>query len=106
MTTKTSKAKPKRKPSKTSKGKQAQKRSPKKRTAAAPKEVERIIELLTSGPRRLGQKAYDALSNMDQLKVMEAAKAFLLGALDEYERNVVEPARKRLKSLGVPKKHR
>ena len=64
------------------------------------------MELLTNGPRRLGQKAYDALSDVDQLKVMEAAKAFLLGALDEYERNVVEPMRKRLESLGASKKQR
>ena len=52
------------------------------------------------------QKAYDALPDVDQLKVMESAKAFLLAALDEYERNVVEPTRKRLKSLGSSKKHR
>ena len=103
MTTKTSKTKPKRKPSKKSKGRKAQKRPPKKKKAAAPKDLKRIIERLTSGPRRLGQKAYDALSDVDQLKVMERAKAFLLAALDEYERNVVEPTRKRLESLD---KHR
>ena len=72
----------------------------------APKELERIIELLANGPRQLAQKAYDALPDVDQLKVMESAKAFLLAALDEYERNVVEPTRKRLKSLGSSKKHR
>ena len=103
MTKKTSKTKPKTKPSKKSKGKKAQKRAPKRKKAAAPKEVERIIELLKDGPRRLGQKAYDALSAADQLKVMESARAFLLAALDEYERNIVEPTRKRLESLG---KHR
>ena len=106
MTTKRSKAKPKTKRSKKSKGKKAQKRPPKKKTAAAPQEIERIIELLKNGPRRLGQKAYSALKDADQLKVMETAKAFLLAALDEYERNVVEPTRKRLESLGSSKKHR
>jgi hypothetical protein len=106
MTTKTSKTKPKTKPSKKSKGKKAQKRPPKKKRAAAPQEIERIMELLKNGPRRLGQKAYDALADADQLKVMETAKAFLLAALDEYERNVVEPTRKRLESLGSSKKHR
>jgi hypothetical protein len=103
MTTKTSKTKPKTKPSKKSKGKKAQKRAPKKKKAAAPKDFEQIMDLLKNGPRRLGQKAYDALSDVDQLKVMERAKAFLLAALDEYERNVVEPTRKRLESLD---KHR
>ena len=77
-----------------------------KTKATAPKELERIIELLANGPRQLAQKAYDALPDVDQLKVMESAKAFLLAALDEYERNVVEPTRKRLKSLGSSKKHR
>lgn len=96
MTTKTSKTKPKKKSSK-SKGKKA---GPKKKKAAAPKDLERIIELLKDGPRRLAQKAYDALSDADQLKIMESAQAFLLAALDEYERNVVEPTRKRLESLG------
>src|SRR6266498_2604276 len=100
MTTKRSKTKPKTKPSKKSKGKKAQKRTPKKKKAAAPEQVERIIELLKDGPRRLGQKAYDALSDADQLKVMESARAFLLAALDEYERNVVKPTRERLESLG------
>ena len=99
MTTKTSKTKRKTKPSK-SKGKKAQKRAPKKKKAAAPKELEQLIELLKDGPRRLGQKAYDALSDADQLKLMERTKAFLLAALDEYERNVVAPTRKRLESLG------
>jgi len=96
----TSKTKRKTKPSKKPKGKKAQKRAPKKKKAAAPKELEQLIELLKDGPRRLGQKAYDALSDADQLKVMERARAFLLAALDEYERNVVEPTRKRLESLG------
>jgi len=105
MATKTSKTKPKTKPSKKSKGKKAQKRAPKKKRAAAPRELDRIIELLKKGPRQLGQKAYDALTDADQLKVMETAKAFLLAALDEYERNVVEPTRKRLESLGSSKKH-
>jgi hypothetical protein len=100
MTTKRSKTKPKTKPSKKSKSKKAQKRPPKKTKAAAPKDLERIIELLKDGPRRLGQKAYDALSDADQLKIMESARAFLLNALDEYERNVVEPTRTRLESLG------
>ena len=94
-----------RKPSK-AKGRKTQKRPPKKTKAAAPKELERIIELLANGPRQLAQKAYDALPDVDQLKVMESARAFLLAALDEYERNVVEPTRKRLKSLGSSKKHR
>ena len=106
MTRKTSKAKPKTKPSKKTKGKKTQKRPSKKTRAAAPRELERIIELLANGPRQLGQKAYDALPDTDQLKVMEAAKAFLLAALDDYERNVVKPTRKRLESLGVLKKHR
>ena len=106
MTTKTSKTKPKTKPTKKSKGKKAQKRRPKKKRAAAPQEIGRIIELLKNGPRRLGQKAYDALADADQLKVMETAKAFLLAALDEYQRNVVEPTRKRLESLGSSKKHK
>jgi hypothetical protein len=96
MTRKTSKAK----------GRKTQKRPPKKTKAAAPKELERIIELLANGARQLGQKAYDALPDTDQLKVMEAAKGFLLAALDDYERNVVQPTRKRLESLGVLKKHR
>ena len=106
MATKTSKTKRKTKPSKKSKGKKTQKRAPKKKRATAPKDLERIIELLKNAPRQLGQKAYDALSGADQLKVMETAKAFLLAALDEYERNVVEPTRKRLESLGSSKKHR
>ena len=106
MTRKTSKTKPKTKPSKKSKGKKTQKRAPKKKRATAPKDLERIIKLLKNGPRQLGQKAYDALSGADQLKVMEAAKGFLQAALDEYERNVVEPTRKRLESLGILKKQR
>ena len=104
MTAKTSKARPKPKPSKKSKGKKAQKRPLRKIKTATTKELERITELLTNGPRRLGQKVYKALSDADQLKVMEAAKTFLLAALDDYERNVVEPTRKRLKSLGTSKK--
>ena len=104
MATKKSKTKAKTKSSKKSKGKKAQKRTPKKKRA--PKDLERIIDLLTNGPRRLGQKAYEALSDADQLKVMEAAKGFLQAALDEYERNVVEPTRKRLESLGILKKQR
>jgi len=106
MATKKSKTKPKTKPSKKSKGKKTQKRAPKKKRATAPKDLERIIKLLKNGPRQLGQKAYDALSGADQLKVMETAKTFLLAALDEYERNVVEPTRKRLESLGSSNKHR
>jgi len=106
MATKKSKTKAKTKSSKKSKGKKAQKRAPKKKRAAAPKDLERIIDLLTNGPRRLGQKAYEALSDADQLKVMETAKGFLQAALDEYERNVVEPTRNRLESLGILKKQR
>ena len=106
MATKKSKTKAKTKSSKKSKRKKAQKRAPKKKRAAAPKDLEQIIDLLTNGPRRLGQKAYEALSDADQLKVMEGAKGFLQAALDEYERNVVEPTRKRLESLGILKKQR
>jgi hypothetical protein len=106
MATKTSKTKPKTKPSKKSKGKKAQKRAPRKKRVGARKDLDRIIEVLKNGPRRLGQKAYDALTDADQLKVMETAKAFLLAALDEYERNVVQPTRRRLESLGSSKKRR
>ena len=103
MTTKTSKTKRKAKPSKKSTGKKAQKRAPKKKKAAAPKELEQLLELLKDGPRRLSQKAYKALSDADQLKVMEKAKAFLLAALDEYERKILAPTRKRLEGLGKHK---
>jgi hypothetical protein len=96
-------------PSKTTKKaatKKAKKKPPQNIRRATPGELERIKKLMEGSPRerREAKKLAATLSQDDQTILMKWAVDKMKDALDLYQRNVMEPWRKRMEAEGVLKK--